>query len=261
MRAGTWWNATCPRGGERWTLTFLLILIALAFGTPAIGLSPARAETCPVPEPFAIEAGALPATTAAIAAHKLTVMALGGASTLGAAAKGSEFTYPARLAARLEKAFPKTEVKVVVVSVPREALSTLQSRLETELARSKPALVIWGTGAGAAARGEDLETFITAVTDTVEKIRATGTDVILMTLQYAPSVVRLINLAPYRMAVIRTGDMAGVPVLDRYELMRYWNGSFMDLDATGAAERVKVARTLYDCIAETITQGLVDAIR
>ena len=83
-----------------------------------------------------------------------------------------------------------------------------------------------------------------------------------MTLQYAPSVARVINLFPYRMAVIHAGELADVPVLDRYELMRFWSDNgFLDLDATDAGDRVQVARKLYDCMAEILTTGIVDAVR
>ncbi len=83
-----------------------------------------------------------------------------------------------------------------------------------------------------------------------------------MTLQYGPSVARVLNLYPYRMAVIRSAETAGVPVLDRYELMRFWSDSgFLDLDVTGSAERVQVARTIYDCMADILTRGITGAIR
>ena len=173
-----------------------------------------------------------------------------------------EFTYPARLAKRLSEAFPGLTVKLVMVALPRQPSADLEAQLSAELAAAKPGLVIWGTGASAAGRGDDLDTFIGDVTGTIAKIRAAGADLILMTLQYAPSVARVINLFPYRSAVSRAAEMAGVPVLDRYELMRFWSDTdFLDLDATKPEDRVQVARKLYDCMAEILTKGIVDAVR
>jgi hypothetical protein len=44
--------------------------------------------------------------------------------------------------------------------------------------------------------------------------------------------------------------------------MRFWSDNdFLDLDATRAEDRVKVARKLYDCMAEILTEGIVDAVR
>ena len=109
---------------------------------------------------------------------------------------------------------------------------------------------------------DDLDTFAGHVSDVIAKIRSTGADLILMTLQYAPSVARVVNLHPYRMAVARAGEMAGLPVLDRYELMRFWSDNgILDLDAVEPAERLQVARKVYDCMAEHLTRGIAGAVR
>ena len=235
-----------------------LLLIALLLG----GVRQANSASCPAPDVFAIASEDLPATKEAIARRALTILVLGGAATLGGPAHGEEFTYPSRLAARLTNAFPGLKVSIVVRAVPRQSGAELEQKLSADLATAKPALVIWGSGASAAGRGDDLDTFIGEITGTVGKIRSAGADLILMTLQYAPSVARVINLAPYRSAVIRAGEMAGVPVLDRYELMRFWSDNdFINLDATEADDRIQVARKLYDCMAEILAGGIADAVR
>lgn len=231
----------------------------LVAGVLGIG-RPVQAANCPTPDAFVIPENALPATKQAIARRTLTILALGGAATLGAPAHGTEFTYPSRLAARLKEKFPDVTINVVVRAIPRQSDATLEANLGAELDAARPTLVIWGPGASAAGRGDDLDTFIGDVTGAVDKIKADGADLILMTLQYAPSVARVINLAPYRSAVVRAGEIAGVPVFDRYELMRYWSdGGFLDLDATESQDRIRVARKLYDCMAEILTEGIVDA--
>jgi len=236
----------------------LTLLLTLAFGGPW----PARATACPTPESFVVPSGSLSATAAAIRARSLTILTLGGSATLGAPAHGSEFTYPSRLVARLRDKFPAVTIKSVVRAVPRESALDLHVRLDANLAGDKPALVIWGPGGSAAGRGEDLDTFIGDVTATVGKIRSAGADLILMTLQYAPSVARVVNLYPYRTAVIRAAETANVPVLDRYDLMRFWSDNgFLDLDATEAEDRVRVARKLYDCMAEVLADGIANAVR
>jgi hypothetical protein len=231
-------------------------------GSLTIAGGSVHAATCPVPDDFTFQGGALAATTAAIAKRDLTILALGGASTIGGPAGGTAFTYPARLEARLREALPGVTVKVAVRAVPRERDVTLLAELDTSLAALKPALVVWGPGGSAAARGDDLDTFTGTLNDAIGKIRLAGADLILMTLQYAPSVSRLVNLYPYRMAVIRAGDDAGVPVLDRYELMRFWSDSdFLNLDATNADDRIRVSRALFGCMAEILGGAIVDAAK
>ena len=235
------------------------ILLLLA-GLHGVGWT-VQAASCPTPDAFVIADDALPATRAAIGKRALTILTLGGAATLGGPAQGTEYTYPSRLKARLTEALPGVAINIVVLAVPRQSSADLDLKLNAELAATKPALVIWGAGASAAGRGDDLETFIGGVTRAVDKIQSNGADLILMTLQYAPSVARVINLPPYRSAVLQAGEMAGVPVLDRYELMRFWSDTdFLDLDATAAETRVLVARKLYDCMAEILTKAIVDAV-
>jgi len=235
-----------------------LLLFALWLFT----MGAAWADVCPISKPLTVPDGGLDATKAAIAKKQLTVLAVGGAATIGQPAQGADFTYPARLEARLRAAFPDVAIKVAMLAIPRSSESIMVSKLSHELAAHKPNLILWGPGATAAARGIDPESFAANVSDAIEKVHVIGADMVLMTLQYAPSVARLMNLAPYRAAVLRLGDAGGIPVLDRYELMRSWNDSgFLDLDTTDPAMRVHIARTLYDCIAEAVTKGIVDAAR
>jgi hypothetical protein len=223
---------------------------------------PAAAMACPMPDAFAIQAGSLPATKAAVAKRQLTIMALGGAATIGTAAHGAEFNYPSRLAARLGRALPAVTIKMVIRASPRQPEADFQRMLDTNLAGDKPALVIWGPGASAAGRGDDLDTFVGDVSAAIEKIRLAGADLILMTLQYAPSVARVVNLPPYRMAVMRAAETANTPVLDRYEMMRFWSDNgFLDLDVSDGQDRVRVARKLYDCMGEILAEGIVDALK
>jgi hypothetical protein len=220
----------------RRTLTLGSLSIAGSF----IGAG-VKAGGCPVPDTFAIQASDIPATTAAIAKNNLTILALGGAATL---------------------AFPKVTISVAVRAVARETDAALLAELESSLASIKPSLVIWGPGGSAAARGDDLDTFLGTVNDIIGKVRAAGADLILMTLQYAPSVSRLVNLAPYRTAVLRAGEDAGIPVLDRYELMRFWSDNdFLNLDVTNANDRIHVSRVLYDCMAEILADAIVDVAK
>lgn len=240
---------------RKWHALLLLILLLAGFRE-------VHAASCPTPDAFVIAPDDLPATREAVAHRALTILVLGGAATLGSPANGEEFTYPARLRARLTDAIPGLKVTVVVRAVPRQSGADLAQKISADLTAAKPALVVWGSGASAAGRGDDLDTFIGEITGTVGKVKAAGADLILMTLQYAPSVARVINLAPYRSAVIRAGEMAGVPVLDRYELMRFWSDNdFINLDATDAKDRIQVARKLYDCMAEILAEGIVDAVR
>jgi len=232
------------------------------FGSLTIAGAPVHAATCPLPDDFSFQASDLVSTATAIAKRNLTILTLGGVSTLGSPADGAAFTYPARLQARLHEALPLVTVTVAVRAVARKREDALLTELDASLAAVKPDLVIWGPGASAAARGDDLDTFTGTLNEVIGKVSLARADLILMTLQYAPSVSRLVNLSPYRMTVIRGGEDTGVPVLDRYELMRFWSDNgFLNLDATNADERIRVSRALYDCMAEILGNAIVNVAK
>ena len=226
---------------------------------------PARAEpsACPVPEAAALHDIALPHARAEVATrHRLDVLVLGGADTLGTAAQGGAYSTPARLRARLREALPDVEVNVAIHAAARRSASAALDDLDADLARTAPALVIWNSGSVEAGRGTDIDDMADSLQTGIERIRAAGADVILVNLLYAPSIARIVDLEPYRDALRRIGGANEVPVLDRYEMMRAWSESgLLDLDSTEPETRVQVARTLFDCVAAALADPIAAALR
>ena len=110
--------------------------------------------------------------------------------------------------------------------------------------------------------GSDTDDLAETLQTGIERIRAAGADVILVTLQYAPSIARIVDLELYRDAIRRVGEANEVPVLDRYGMMRAWSASgLLDLDATEPEARVQVARALFDCLAAALADPIAAALR
>jgi hypothetical protein len=144
----------------------------------------------------------------------------------------------------------------------RQTASNSVRHLDADLAQTGAKLVIWGAGGIEAAYGVDIDRMAAELDRGVAKIRAAGADVILMDVQYAPSIARVIDLAPYRDVVRRVAAEDDVPLLDRYELMLEWsNDGVLDFDVTDPEARVAVARRLFDCMAEALADGIVPAVR
>lgn len=237
-------------------LRFLLACLLVAWA-PRLALG-----ACAGPSEFLVTAQQLSFTRTAISQGRLSILVLGGAATAGQAAGGEAFTYHARLAARLRERMPDLTVAVSVRTMSRRATADILLTLDSDLAKAHPALVIWGLGGGAAARGEEIDNFAWTIETVAARARLARADLVLMTLQYAPSVSRVVNLAPYRLAILGVAAMDDVPVFDRYDYMRHWNASGMvNLDATDPAERLVVARKVFDCMAEVLTDGIVGAVR
>ena len=149
------------------------------------------------------------------AGQPLTVVAFGSSSTEGVGASTPGHAYPARLEALLRAALPGHEVRVVNRGVGGQDVAEMLGRLDAEVLAERPQLVIWQAGANAALRGMAPEAFRGTLADGVARLRASGTDVVLMDSQLAP-VVLARPLYPYLAAAMREVAAAvSVPVFSR----------------------------------------------
>src|SRR5918995_1303370 len=91
----------------------MILLAAMAVGLLLIVVGAfAQERDCPVPERFYEFQPILTKTAKALAGRReVRIAALGGASTMGAAAGGLEFAWPARLASALGERFPTARTK------------------------------------------------------------------------------------------------------------------------------------------------------
>ncbi len=217
---------------------------------------------CPVPDDLALHDLVLPAVKRSVAEGALPVLVLGGAAMAGAAAGDASATLPARLETDLAAALPGVRVRVVNKAVPRATADAALPRIPKLIAETGARLVIWATGAREAATGGDLEPFVSALEDGIAAARAAGADVILVDMQYAPSLALIANYEPFRTALIDIAAVHEIPILLRYEMMRAWNdGGILDLDVREPEARRQVARRLYACLAAALAGPIAAAAR
>jgi hypothetical protein len=245
--------------------TGMLRIAAAAIWLLASAASSARAEDapCSVPEGLALNDMALPESKAQLAAGKrLVVLVVGGASIGGTAAGGRSYSLPMRTEARLRAALPGKEIAVVTHAIEGGKTRLAADQMAAAIRDTGARLVVWETGSGAAVAGDDLEMFGTELDLGINNVKGANADLILMDLQYAPSIARVMNQTPYCDVIRGASEMASLPLLHRFDLMRAWNDSGeLDLDAANSAERIKVARKLYDCLAAVLASGIAQALR
>ena len=108
------------------------LIAALVIGSlPAVTSTFAQERECPVPERSYTSEPPLVKTAKALAGRREAVIAvLGGASTLGVAAGGPEFAWPARLASALAEKVPSARTKVINLAVGRQTAKRGAERLD-----------------------------------------------------------------------------------------------------------------------------------
>lgn len=214
---------------------------------------------CAVPAELLQVEAKLPQVAKRLAAGQpVTIVAIGGGSTFGAAAGGPELAYPRRLQLALAALYPKVPIAVVNKGVPRQATQEMLGRFTADVFAAKPALVIWETGISDAVRGVEIDDFAAALETGIDQVRARGIDILLVDMQFSHRASALIDFDRYLSALHRVGDLKGVYVFPRYGMMRYWSEEHMfNLDDVAAGERARLAAAVYDCLG----RRLADAIR
>jgi acyl-CoA thioesterase I len=238
--------------------TVLAALLALATASGA-----SAADVCAVPVELLGEPPALPRVKAALVQkHPLTILVIGGASTVGAAAGNPDAAFPARLQVELAARHPGMEIKVVNAGRPREATRTMTERFVATLLDTKPQLVIWETGTMDAVRRTDITAFEESLHTGIAMARARGADVMLMDFQYGRGPSALIDFQPYLERLHVAADIDDVPVFQRYEMMRHWSETgAMNFGETQRDKQQAVATALYDCIAKRLADVIGRAAR
>jgi GDSL-like Lipase/Acylhydrolase family len=238
-------------------LRYAIVLIAAAgmgvLSAP-VGTFGGQEHECPVPERFYTSEPLLTKTAKALTGGQEVVIAvLGGASTVGLAAGGPGLAWPARLSSVLAGRFPSARIKVVNLAVARQTAKTAVERLVRDVLLLKPTLVIWETGTMEAVRGIDVDEFRETVQAGINELRAAGSEVVLMNMQFSRETDAVIDFGPYLIAMRELAEANDVPLFRRRGIMRHWAESdLLDLRARDDAKRRQLAAKLYDCIARAL---------
>lgn len=240
------------------------LFFMLAWLAGSLGAARADQMACRVPDELALAGLRLPAAKYAVTTRKaLTILTIGGSSTAGVMAKGEEYTYPARLGARLRQAIPGLAVDIVNRGLQGGTTRARVDRLAADLRQTHPDLVVWAPGSTEAGMSEDPGAFIDSLQEGVSAITGAGADLIMIDLQWAPSIARVVNLSQYNSAIAGVAANDDIPLLHRSELMRRWNedGTLRFDAAAPPAQRLADIRRLFDCIAGTLAAGIAEAVK
>ena len=224
-------------------------LAASALAGPALAVDP---PSCAVPDNLLfVDNNLTRVETAAGKQHQLTISVLGTGSSTLAGTEGPSLAYPARLEAALNQRLSKVTVKVSSRTKIGQTADIMRRSMKDLLVGEKPDLVIWQTGTVDAIRRVELDEFRAALDDGVEALQAGGSDVMLMNMQYSPRTESMIPVGPYVEEMRAVAQQRGVPLFDRFAIMRYWSdeGAF---DFYAAGKDNGLAQRVHDCLGRAI---------
>jgi hypothetical protein len=213
---------------------------------------------CKVPEEFTHVDETLPHLSERLrAGGPVKIVAIGGASTTGAAAGSADLAYPHRLQEILRRWYPNIAITVVNKGVPRQTAQQMFERFPSDVVAEDPVLVIWEAGTTDAVRGVEVEELAAALQSGIDQLKTRSIDVMLIDMQFSRSTVAVIDFERYLNAVHRVGDVNDVYVFPRFEMMRYWSEqNVFNFDSVSKDERASLAASVYECIGKELAEAI-----
>lgn len=242
----------------RWAPSFCVALLLLA--APPAGAAH-RALGCSAPPEMTRFRVKLPNTARALRSRKpLAIVAIGSSSTQGVGASDPAHAYPALLAEELHHRWPQHALAVINKGAAGELAPQMLARFERDVLAYHPQLVIWQTGSNRVLTSEDIEGYADTIREGISRLKAAGTDVVLMDPQFAPRVLARRMHLPVVESIAAVGNDTNVAVFQRFAVMRHWISSgqykFQDIISSDGLHMNDVS---YSCIARLLADSLVAA--
>src|SRR5260370_28782937 len=196
------------------------------------------------------------------ARQPVNIVAIGGASTKGAAAGAPDLAYPHRLQVALAGYYPDVPIAVVNKGVPRQSTQQMAERFPTDVIAEDPILVVWEAGISDAVRGIEIDDFAAALQAGIDEVKNRAIDIMLVDMQFSRRTSTVINFEQYLRALHRVGDLNEVYVFPRFQMMRYWTEQNMfNFDDVAEDDRARLAAKVYDCIGRNLAQLIPPPLR
>jgi hypothetical protein len=156
---------------------------------------------------------------------------------------------------------PAARVTVANRAVAHQTAQEMVARLDHEVTALQPTLVIWEAGTTDAVQDTDLDEFRQTMQTGVERLRASGVEVMFMDMQFSRQTHAIVNFDRYASVLREVADANDIPLFRRHDIMHYWAESeLFDLMTADRDKLRLVASHLYDCIgravADFITRGV-----
>jgi len=190
----------------------------------------------------------------------IKIVAIGSSSTFGSGASSPAASYPSRLEEELKAQLPGVPVTVLNKGIGGEEAAQMVARFDADVIDEAPDLVLWQVGSNSVLR--DHPTPGEVIRQGVERLKASGTEVILVNPQYAPKIIAKSDIGHAVDVITATARDEEVGLFNRFAVMRYWR----------EAERISFEQFLspdllhmndwsYGCTAKLIANAILDSVK
>jgi acyl-CoA thioesterase I len=194
------------------------------------------------------------------ASQPITIVAIGSSSTAGAGASSPAATYPSRLQTELRQRFRASKITVINRGVGGEEVPDMLKRFDMAVVAAKPDLVIWQLGTNSVLRHHPLNDHGALIRAGIEKIRATGADVVLIDPQFAPKVIAKPEAGQMVELIAVAAKREDVDLFPRFDVMRHWHDAeHLDFKSFVSADGLHMNDWSYACLAKSLSLAIAEA--
>lgn len=236
----------------------LSLILGLTFSLSAASAAAQQeagraASVCDVPADQFTSPVSLPHVTAALkkSDKKLNILTIGSPIGVG---RGPRKSYSAALESLLEKALTGIDVIIVNRPVSGEIAATATERIKTEVALSRPDLLIWQVGANDALARVPPEQFEQALGEGVRWAKEAGVDVLLIGFEANPWLHDDQQAGAIRDATAKVAQAENVAYLRRYDAMQFIARTRSRVEQ---GDQPFPAQVGDECMAELVAKALV----
>jgi len=191
----------------------------------------------------------------------LKIVAIGSSSTFGSGASSPAASYPSRLEAELKARLPGLPITVLNKGIGGEEAAQMVARFDADVIDESPDLVVWQVGSNSVLFNHPAPGKI--ILQGVERLKSSGTEVVLMNPQYAPKIIARGEAAQISVDVITaTARDEQVGLFDRFTTMRYWyEHEKLQFEQFLTADGVHMNDWGYACVAKLLASAIADDAR
>jgi acyl-CoA thioesterase I len=220
------------------------------------------AETCLAANENLSLGAPLPHTFARLrSGGPLKVVAVGSSSTVGLWVLSSTGTYPEVMRRELMRLRPSANIEIVNSGRVGDTIPGNVARFDRDVLSVKPELVIWQLGTNDIAWGGRADGLKDVVIGGVRVLKASGADVILMDLQYAPVILASSHHSIIQTIIADVARQEHIGLFPRFALMLHSMEAGLPSGALVSWDGLHNSAEGYDCIGRALARAIIRSAR
>jgi len=204
----------------------------------------------------------LPRTSARLKAREpLSIVAIGSSSTVGLWVLQSSATYPEVMRHELVRLRSNTGITILNSGRIGDTIGDTVARFNRDVFPYKPDLVVWQLGTNDVAWGGHPSSQLkNTVLQGVKMLKASGADIILMDLQYAPMVLTSSHYSKMEAIISDLAREEKIGLFSRFSLMRKSIEAGVTPDALVSWDGLHNTVDGYDCIGRALARSISNVV-